>query len=83
MTDWSSINPGTVTGFGTGYTDGGSGGVTSGVESSVVTRSAGHAPLYSPDNPLFWFAALLLVTVGLVQVSTKVKAGPFHGSASV
>lgn len=77
------IAPGSITGFGAGQADSGSGGVSSGVTSSVVTRASGNPPLYSPDNPLFWLGALLLATVGLIQVSTHVKAGPFKGSASI
>ncbi len=80
---WAGINPGSVTGFGAGQADSGSGGVTAGVESAVSTRASANAPLYSPDNPLFWLGLLLLATVGLVQVSTHVKAGPLKGAASI
>jgi hypothetical protein len=80
---WMGIGPGAVTGFGAGQADSGSGGVGSGVESTVVTRGGANAPLYSPDNPLFWVGVLLLATFGLIHVSTNVKAGPLKGAASI
>ncbi len=51
-----------------------------------IARSAGptsHAndPLWSPDNPLFWFGVIAAATFGLVAVSTSVRIGP--GRASV
>lgn len=79
---WLGISPGSVTGFGAGQADSGSGGVTSGVEGSVVTRTGAGAPLYSPDNPLFWFGAALLLAAGLIHVSTSVKAGPLKANVS-
>lgn len=76
------LSPGAVTGFGAGYADRGSGGVVSGVQ-SAVTAQQGAAPLYSPDNPLFWFGAILLVAVGAITVSTSVDLGPLKGKARV
>ncbi len=73
---WAGISPGAVTGFSHGFADHGSGGVTSGVESAVATQARTTAPLYSPDNPLFWFGAFLVVVTGLVTASMHVKAGP-------
>ena len=31
---------------------------------------AEHPPVWSPDNPMFWFGALLAVTTGLMAFST-------------
>ena len=79
---WFGIGPGAVTGFGAGAADQGSGGVTSGMGGAVTTDAGANPPLWSPDNPLFWFGALLLIAAGLITASTSVKAGPFRGSAS-
>ena len=32
-------------------------------------------PLWSPDNPLFWFGLILLVTVGAIAGATEVRVG--------
>lgn len=32
-------------------------------------------PLWSPENPLFWFGLLLAGSVGLVAVSSSVRVG--------
>lgn len=53
-----------------------------------IARSAGpssHAnePLFSPDNPLFWFGLLLAGTFGLVAISTSVRLGPGRASVSI
>lgn len=80
--NWSEIGPGSITGFGL-LADRGSGGVPSGVESSVGTRASANAPLYSPDNPIFWVGALLLVIGGAVGLSGWVDLGPVKGKASV
>jgi hypothetical protein len=82
MTWVNELSPGAVTGFGDGQADQGSGGVRSGVQ-NAVTASQGAAPLYSPDNPLFWFGAILLVAVGAITVSTSVDLGPLRGKARV
>lgn len=37
-------------------------------------------PLWHPDNPLFWFGGLLLVTFGLVAASTQIRLGPVRAS---
>lgn len=39
-------------------------------------------PPWSPDNPLFWFGGLLLVTVGLVAGSSSVRLGPLRAAIS-
>jgi hypothetical protein len=80
---WESIGPASITGFGGALVGSGSGGVTQGVEDAVQTSEAGNPPLWSPENPLFWFAALLLAAGGFLYVSTEVKAGPFKGEASI
>lgn len=80
---WNDINPGTITGFGGAAPDNGSGGVTTGVTSAAATAASVHAPAYSPDNPLFWVAVLLLAAGGFLVVSTHVHVGPVKGSATV
>jgi hypothetical protein len=83
MTTWADeLSPGMVTGFGAGQVDRGSGGVASGVQNSV-TAAQGAAPLWSPDNPLFWFGGVLLVAVGAITFSTAVDLGPLRGKAKV
>jgi hypothetical protein len=54
-----------------------------------VERSAGpsmldatDAPVWSPENPLFWFGALLLVTVGAAAASTQWRVGPVRVAVS-
>jgi hypothetical protein len=79
--NWLGINAGAITGFGGAEPGGGSGGVASGVDASVTSPSISGAPLYSPDNPLFWFGLFLLAAAGLIVVSTSVKAGPLRASA--
>lgn len=34
------------------------------------------SPLWSPDNPLFWFGAILAVTFGAAAVNASVRIGP-------
>jgi hypothetical protein len=81
MTTWADqISPGLVTGFGAGQDDRGSGGVASQMH---VTAEQGAPPLWSPDNPLFWFGAILLTAVGAITFSTSVDLGPLKGKASV
>lgn len=77
-----ALSPGMVTGFGAGFADRGSGGMATGVQ-TAVTAEQGAAPLWSPDNPLFWFGAVLLAAVGAITVSTSVDLGPLRGKARV
>ncbi len=52
-----------------------------------IERAAGpsvdHLPLFSPDNPLFWFGALLAATLGLIAVSGSIRVGPASVSGQV
>lgn len=52
-----------------------------------IARSSGPAPaheaLFSPDNPLFWFAGLLAATLGLIALSGSIRVGPASASASL
>lgn len=77
-----ALSPGMITGFGAGHADRGSGGMATGVQ-TAVTAEQGTAPLWSPDNPLFWFAAIALAAVGAITVSTSVNLGPLKGKARV
>jgi hypothetical protein len=81
--NWLGIGPAAVTGFSDGSADRGSGGVTSGVDNTATTAAGPAAPLWSPDNPLFWLAGLLLAAGGLIYVSGHVKAGPLSATASI
>ena len=85
MTDIASISPAM---FGFNVTGGGSGGLPSGLETSQVSQSAPlAAPAYSPDNPMFWFALLLvggaalIVYSGRVRLGVSAHAGAVHASA--
>jgi len=63
----------------------------SGPASSVMSYGAGtpalagsagsaptdQAPPWNPDNPLFWFAGILLVTVGAIAANATVRVGKF------
>jgi hypothetical protein len=80
---WDNIGPTAITGYAGSGPDGGSGGLTTGVQASVTTPATVHAPAYSPDNPLFWFAIVLLAAGGFLVVSTHVHLGPVKGSATV
>ena len=81
--DWgSALTPGLITGFGGAGVDQGSGGLTTGL-AAAVNASTGAAPLWSPDNPLFWFGAILLAAVGAITISTSVDLGPLKGKARV
>lgn len=81
--DWQGINPGAITGYGGEAVGNGSGGVTPGVESSVGTHAASTPPLWSPQNPIFWFALFLAAAGGLFHLSTHVKAGPVSDELSI
>lgn len=35
-----------------------------------------NAPVWHPDNPLFWFGAVILAAFGLVGFATEFRAGP-------
>jgi hypothetical protein len=50
---------------------------------TLFTRNGEHAPIYSPENPLFWLGALLVVATGAIYVSTSFKVGPAKGSLTV
>jgi hypothetical protein len=80
---WDQLNPATITGFDGSQPGGGSGGVTPGVAAAEGTRAGPTAPLWSPDNPLFWFAVLLVAAGGFFHLSTRVKAGPVKDSLSL
>jgi hypothetical protein len=53
-------------------------GSLSSATNSVLERDSGKP--WSPDNPLFWFGGLLLVTFGLIGAATTVRVGPFKAS---
>jgi hypothetical protein len=56
-------------------------GVSGNLSSATVSlqdRASGKP--WSPDNPLFWFGGLLLVTFGLIGAATTVRFGPFKAS---
>lgn len=56
----------------------GYGGNLASATTSLHDRSSGKP--WSPDNPLFWFGGLLLVTFGLIGAATSVRVGPFKAS---
>jgi hypothetical protein len=75
--DWSSsLNAGSLTGAAFAQPDQGSGGLRSGLASAVTTAGGPNPPLWSPDNPLFWFGGLLLAVGGFIGVSGWVDVGP-------
>jgi hypothetical protein len=80
---WDDISPQTITGYGGSQPGGGSGGVESGVANSVATKAAADAPLYSPQNPLFWFGAFLVGGAIFFHLSTHVKAGKAEASLNL
>lgn len=45
--------------------------------------AAGWKGLVDPNNPLFWFGAILLVTVGAVGVAGSVRLGRARVAASI
>jgi hypothetical protein len=55
-----------------------------------IARSAGpsahdgyEAPPWNPANPLFWFGAVLALTLGgIAAASTSVRVGPVRASVS-
>lgn len=54
----------------------GNGSLPSGLEAASPAQTAGlAAPAYSPDNPLFWFAAFLAGAAALILYSGRVKLG--------
>lgn len=83
LDNWGGISPQQITGFNGAQPGGGSGGVTPGVEGSVGTAASAAPPLWSPQNPLFWFGVFLAAAGGLFHLSTHVKAGPLSGGADI
>lgn len=79
--NWETISPRNLTGYNGLGADNGSGTLRTGV--TEATPAANHPPLYSPDNPLFWFALILGATAGLFALSVNVKAGPAKAAASI
>lgn len=49
----------------------------------IDTGKTGYPALVDPHNPLFWFGALLLVTVGAAGLSGSARFGPARVSGSV
>jgi len=41
------------------------------------------APVWSPENPLFWFGVLAAASVGLMGYSTTVRVGPAKAGIEV
>ena len=78
-----TLNAGALTGYGGSRPDQGSGGVTPSLTSAVSTQGGPTPPLWSPDNPLFWFGGLLLVVGGFIGLSGWVDVGPIKGKAKV
>jgi hypothetical protein len=74
-----SLNAGALTGYAGTQPDQGSGGVPSGIHAAAVTRGGPTPPLYSPDNPLFWFGGALLLVAGFIGFSGWVDLGPLKG----
>jgi len=72
--DWSDLaNPTIVTGW-SEHANEGSGKLSSGLV--AATRNGEFPPVWSPENPLFWFALILAFGTGAVYISTHVKVGP-------
>jgi hypothetical protein len=46
----------------------------------AATRSGEFPPIWSPQNPLFWFVGLLILGTGAVYMATTVKVGPITGT---
>jgi hypothetical protein len=46
-------------------------------------RGAAASKLTSPENPLFWFGALGVVTFGLMAFSTTVRVGKTSASLTI
>lgn len=86
---WGDINASALTGWGAqgpggSSGQGGSGPVGSGMTGAVTNSTTSPAPpVWSPDNPLFWFGVILAATAGLLTISTTFNAGPLKGKASV
>lgn len=47
------------------------------------TGKTGYAALLDPHNPIMWFGALLLITVGAAGLSGSARLGPVRASGSV
>lgn len=78
-----SLNAGALTGYAGTQPDQGSGGMISGLDAATVTRGGPNPPLWSPDNPLFWFAGALLVVGGFIGLSGWVDVGPIKAKGKV
>lgn len=61
-----------------------SAGVSSVTEPMGVTADAkGWAGMVDPNNPLVWFGAFLLFTVGAAGISGSARLGPARGSVQL
>ena len=83
MPDWQNLDPFHTLGLNPAQS------ADAGVQSiPSVGRSAGpgllngHTKPWHPDNPLFWFGSVALVTFGLIGASTQIRIGPLKASAS-
>jgi hypothetical protein len=72
VVDWTQLDPLASIG-------GISGDVSTDVSAGGLSQAGIYATAapYSPDHPLFWFAALAGVTFGLIGLATHVRVGPF------
>ena len=77
---WAGLmSPGGLGGWGSA--DNGSGGLEPGL--LAATPPGNMAPIYSPDNPVFWVGVLIALGTGLIVISTHWKVGPSKGSVTV
>jgi hypothetical protein len=81
--DWLELNPGQITGAGGQGADQGSGGLRSGLTSAAQTATGPTPPLWSTDNPLFWFGGLALIVFGGITISSVVDVGPLKGKLKI
>lgn len=51
-----------------------------GIDRSAGPGLAGGVVPWSPDHPLWWFGAILLVTFGLIAGSSTLRVGPVSAS---
>jgi hypothetical protein len=76
---WDAIGPGRF-----GSSDDVLVSVPTGGSPGTANAIGAHPPVWSPQNPLFWFGGLLLATgFGLFAVGGNVRVGKTKASASI
>jgi hypothetical protein len=83
-TFWDSLSPYRVTGLNPGIAPATTtAAATPALSSSSGPGVTGAVPLWSPQNPFFWFGAVAAVTIGLIGANAHLRVGSARVGADV